>query len=340
MTVFTSSEMQAPNIPIKDSAACSPAPMCNIAAEKEVKRHRCIVCLKDFKCPFSLKDHMSIHTGVLTARIQRKRERCHECLVCEKRFSSPSAMKDHMNVHTGMCKYECQICGENFFLHRSFQLHGLTHSMDRPHKCKLCTSTFKRSNHLTRHVLFVHEGKRKIKCSDCNRYYFPHEGSEVRHAMKYHVGENYRIDEKPFKCKLCDAQFIEHWSLRLHVDTVHLDTRPYLCTVCGKTFKTNVALEVHSLIHVEAKKVSAECKICQKMVKLNAMYTHMKSHEEKKFLCNFCGKRFSLKHQLTNHEKSHLGLKAHACDLCDKRFTLPHQLRAHRKTHSEFKKQK
>ncbi|XP_046571564.1 zinc finger protein 546-like [Haliotis rubra] len=346
MTVFTSSEMQAPHIPTTDSAACSPAPLCNIDAEKhstqkkEHKWHKCIVCLKEFKCHYYLKDHMSIHTGVLTNRLKRKRELRHKCIVCEKRFSSPYAMKQHMNVHTGMYIYECQICGEKFFQLRSWQLHGLTHSTDRPYECKLCTSAFKRSSNLTHHMLFVHKRKRKIKCSDCNRYYFPYEGSDVRHAMKYHVGENYRIDEKPFKCKLCDAQFIEYWSLRLHVNTVHSDKRPYSCTVCGKTFKSNGTLQTHSIVHMEAGKVSAECTICQKMVKINAMYIHMKSHEEKKFLCTFCGKTFSLKHQLSNHEKSHLGLKAHACELCDKRFTLPHQLRAHRKTHSESKKEK
>ncbi|XP_046571557.1 zinc finger protein 879-like [Haliotis rubra] len=346
MTVFTSSEMQAPNVPTTDSAACSPAPLCNIDAEKhspqkkEHKCHKCIVCLKEFKRNVSLKDHMSIHTGVLTTRVKTKQEHRHKCMVCEKRFRSPYAMKQHMNVHTGMCNYACRICGKKFFQRRNLQNHSLTHSTDRPHECKLCTSTFKRPHHLANHMFCVHERKQKIKYSDSNRYYFPYDGSDMRHANKNHVGDINGTDEKPFKCKLCDAQFIQCWSLSVHVNTVHLDKRPYLCSICGKTFKSNSALQTHSVIHMEARKVSAECNVCQKMVKINAMYIHMKSHEEKKFLCNFCGKRFSLKHQLSNHEKSHLGLKAHACELCDRRFTLPHQLRAHRKTHSESKKEK
>ncbi|XP_071113824.1 zinc finger protein 320-like [Haliotis cracherodii] len=335
MTLSMSSEMQVRHLPTKNNAAHLPAPVGNIVGKKpgeaEIKRecHKYIECEREFKRGHDLKDHMTVRTRVL-----RSRELRHKCMVCEKGFRAPYAVKEHMNIHTGECNFPCEVCGQKFSQRRGLQIHMYTHSTDRPHKCKLCTSAFKRPNHLTRHVFAVHDGKRKIRCNDCNRYYFPSPGSEVRHAKKYHVGEDYRIDERPYKCILCDARFIERWSVRVHADAVHSDERPYLCTVCGKTFKKAISLQRHSAIHMEAEKVSTECKVCQKMVKANAMYIHMKSHGEKKFLCNICGKKFSLKHHLSAHEKSHQGVRAHACELCDKRFILPHQLRAHRKTHS------
>ncbi|XP_071113339.1 zinc finger protein 888-like [Haliotis cracherodii] len=371
-TPCTSSEMQAQHLPTTVSTTHPPAEgehehrhkcmVCETTFTRlsSLKRHtkihkegcsnrdqtkrkqcnRCIVCEKVFKRRQDLKQHMTIHTGVCSDRAKRQRERRYKCMVCNKGFKSPRTVKEHMNIHTGVCNFPCEICGKKYYVSQSLKAHMVTHSAARPNQCELCPSTFKKPSGLKKHLLAVHEGIRRKKCNDCNRYYYPFLGSDERHARRYHVGEDYRIDAKPFKCSLCDARFKERWYISVHIDVVHSDERPFLCTVCGKAFKTNFVLQAHSAVHMEAEAVRTECKVCQKMVRRTSMSTHMKSHGEKEFLCNTCGKQFCTKSQLKTHEKSHLGVRAHACELCDKRFTLPHQLRAHRKTHSESTKSK
>ncbi|NXQ58028.1 ZN347 protein, partial [Anthoscopus minutus] len=42
------------------------------------------------------------------------------------------------------------------------------HDEEKPHKCLECGKSFRKSSHLTRHVM-VHTGERPYKCGECGR---------------------------------------------------------------------------------------------------------------------------------------------------------------------------
>ncbi|XP_076987002.1 zinc finger protein 350 isoform X2 [Tamandua tetradactyla] len=60
-----------------------------------------------------------------------------------------------------------------------------------------------------------------------------------------------------------------------------------------------------------------------------------KTHKiEKAYVCNECGKAFTRKSWLTDHQVIHTGAKPHRCDLCGKAFSRKFMLTEHQRTHT------
>ena len=65
-------------------------------------------------------------------------------------------------------------------------------------------------------------------------------------------------------------------------------------------------------------------------------YSHAKTHiNERKFICEICGKKFSRRNGLASHLNRHSGIKPYQCTQCDKSFHDASNLINHCKTHSK-----
>lgn len=104
-----------------------------------------------------------------------------------------------------------------------------------------------------------------------------------------------------------------------------LGEKPYKCDRenCTKAYYSSADLAKHKLkFHVDLKK----CKICLKTVK--NLETHMKSHEEKSYVCTYeletgqkCNKRFISQSTLKKHiDCTHMGIKKYSCSQCDSHY--------------------
>jgi len=137
--------------------------------------------------------------------------------------------------------------------------------------------------------------KQRFTCEMCG------EVLNSRNALGFHaaIHEGYR----PFKCSDCDQMFRQYKALRQHRAKWHSSNpRPHLCNMCGKAFHTAFQLGVHIRRHTGDKR--HKCTYCDKaFVTRDARLTHEAIHEEKKFLCDLCGRGYNSNQDLRRHLK-------------------------------------
>ena len=75
----------------------------------------------------------------------------------------------------------------------------------------------------------------------------------------------------------------------------------YTCTLCGQSFKDNLSLNSHLLLHSIANQ--HECNVCSKrFLKKNTLIQHMKFHfPDEPFMCGICNNTFRHSDTLRNH---------------------------------------
>ncbi|XP_056374776.1 zinc finger protein 90-like [Hyla sarda] len=78
------------------------------------------------------------------------------------------------------------------------------------------------------------------------------------------------------------------------------------------------------------KDLQPKCLTCKGVYKCYCRYT---KYGKKRFVCQDCGKAYTLEHHLIGHQKSHYRGQPHKCPLCEKCFKKPSQLKKHQRTH-------
>ncbi|XP_001651835.2 zinc finger protein 239 [Aedes aegypti] len=132
-------------------------------------------------------------------------------------------------------------------------------------------------------------------------------------------------------CDICGKVCTTRTKLKLHRNT-HLNITPYSCHVegCPKAFKSKKGLDEHMANHTG--NFALSCNICGKgFLKQSNLTSHLRTHsDEKSFRCNICKQAtFKSKKALQDHKNRHLGLKPFECGQCGKQFTNRYLLQQH-----------
>uniref|UniRef100_A0A7N0US59 C2H2-type domain-containing protein n=2 Tax=Kalanchoe fedtschenkoi TaxID=63787 RepID=A0A7N0US59_KALFE len=284
-----------------------------------------------------------------------RRYYCEYCGVCRSKKSliSMHIIKFHqkeMDENDGEDNIEetaktntCQECGANFKKPAYLKQHMLSHSVERPFMCPVdgCHSSYRRKDHLTRHLL-QHEGN-VFKCSNekCARQ-FVSQANLTRHKCHEPETPFSGCASKQHVCQEdgCGKAFRFASKLQKHeLSHVKLETMEAICleTGCLKYFSNEACLKAH----MDACHQHINCEVCgSKQLKKNLkrhLRTHEPGHANEPVKCNFegCLHTFSNRSNLQQHVKAvHLNIKRFACGYadCGMKFAYKHVRDNHEKT--------
>jgi len=290
-----------------------------------------------------------------------------KCKECSAQFERKWSMTMHIRIHTKERPYVCEYpdCGSSFARPQNLWRHNKTHTQEKPHACPICGKGFCERKDMLTHII-IHDESRKTQ----NRFLptemmdmleteqsFEFDGREVRtdsiceicgkifelptmkrrHVSQVHEGM------KPYQCEQsdCGRSFTSKSGLDRHI-TDHTGEFPFLCPECPKKFKSSTELKQHSVRHMDPEDIGSNRKCphegCAKIFeKKFYLDIHIRRHHthEKPFECAECGKSFTVKAALKDHERVHTGEKPYDCDTCNKAFSTSGALRIHKMIHDE-----
>ena len=215
--------------------------------------------------------------------------------------------------------------------------------------CSECGEMVKSAIGLKRHVRKVHNkilnGPLVMKCPFCEETYehsLAHSRSKIlNHVQTYHFNEkdnqiyiDFMESLPKNKCKVCNLSFENYTDYKNHKADKHKYTikpseNTLPCSICAKLFQNESSLKSHMKQHQDPKYVCSHCgKLFIRKEKLRQHITV--THEPDGGDCSVCHKTFSSKSYLVKHVKlAHVKDFHHKCGTCDKSFYSPNQLKNH-----------
>ena len=172
---------------------------------------------------------------------------------------------------------------------QEFEIHSQEHNVKKEESAGMlsctgsvkCSKLFPNQETLNEHVIKCHDKSVKDEgsyCDSCGKF-LPNV-----HRLKKHHDAHHRL----IKCKTCGETFPGTIGLASHRDLVHSQQLP--CPNCDKLLPSKVKLEYHMICHM--------------------------TPEEKKYICEKCGKRFGWSHHLAKHEMNvHVRSRPYKCSV-------------------------
>lgn len=197
---------------------------------------------------------------------------------------------------------------------------------EMPHSCKVCDKCFSRESELVEHAR-MHTGEEE-RCHQCYT---------TKQSLDVHE-KTHRGDPKPYVCNVCQKRFSETLLLIAHLKLHTGETLPHSCTICEKRSSREGELVEHASVHTIAEYYY--CRFCQqRFTKKHRLYIHERTHtgDLNPFVCKICQKRLSTKKHLVDHMQDHTGTgkRSFGCSICSACFSQKCQLSCHMKTHAE-----
>ncbi|XP_062565052.1 zinc finger and SCAN domain-containing protein 12-like [Armigeres subalbatus] len=149
---------------------------------------------------------------------------------------------------------------------------------------------------------------------------------------------------QPVLCDLC-GESVRPETIEGHRNR-HLGIKPYNCPIdgCDWTFHGRSNMSNHMRrMHPENGVQSHKCDVCGKYIrgKRGILNEHKKLHalKDKSYVCQVCGKGFTLNRYLRQHSVIHTGLFPYECGYCGKKFNNKWSMKTHEKNMHEKKNQ-
>ena len=219
----------------------------------------------------------------------------------------------------------CVLCGESYVLCR-------TKDIAIPNICEDCQ---------------MKSGYEGIPQSDTHKCYKCQAVLADPKSLEEHIITCYNMTNKAkayeLKCQMCDNIYVVRKALSQHCKMVHnMDVsgtklRPYKCPDCPQQFAYPTLLEHHASKHYKPKRYV--CNVCKNRFSLKRyLIIHFHRHTEN-FACPECFKKFISGKSLHQHfVMFHSDVKPFQCDICARGYATQNLLTTHQKQHDAFKK--
>ena len=325
-----------------------------LATSKELNKRKkachkkdlqCDQCGKSFKSAEGLKNHKK-------KRGAQHSKTSYQCGKCGEKFFKKREFKLHRVLHEMEESYSCTQCTKTFKDKDMFLVHKKRH---RKIQCKKCGLNYA-SNELSRHIKTVHEGIKPNKCNKCDLS-FGRKYNLKRHVAYKHSGEDKEENTENailYECDCCNKTFKKKSQLKSH--QVRLEEKRFKCAHCNIPFHRKSDMKKHiRRLHSAAitqsleqnKESSSQGEVGEELTQdggssIGPNLTILEDSEtedesrtgEESFPCKQCGKVFTLKDDLKDHQrKSHPVQRQFHCDRCYKSFTKKSHLNEHKDSH-------
>lgn len=149
------------------------------------------------------------------------------------------------------------------------------------------------------------------------------EGEEDEEEEEEHYES--KVEDRQKTCRKCNTAFDSLDEYHEHRALIHSKPRkllpPFKCKDCDECYMNIRQLWHHrkNAKHPKARPRKIECHICHQMFGSNHLNQHMRRHtKDKPYVCNVCGRGFSMSGNLRRHMMIHTGEKPHVCEVCGK----------------------
>jgi len=198
---------------------------------------------KLFKCNLCEKSFRS--AVVLKVHVSRHKGLRIRCSQCARTYISKDGLKRHIkSVHLKLRPFECTVCPKRFASKVQKERHTITHTAEMPYKCGTCEKLFRHKSSLRNHNK-RHQKLKSYACTKCTNSYLS-ELDLMSHYLKDHVGSTDNV----LHCLFCEQRFKTLLALEDHT-RVHLHERPFFCNSCPLSFRNEAHLKKHvKRVHV------------------------------------------------------------------------------------------
>lgn len=246
-----------------------------------------------------------------------------ECSRCRNVFESVNEIMYHYAMaHTTRTKktFECHLCKK---VHKNQQ--SLIRHMCNKHGCekqlqcpvRQCSRKFSWKSSMNRHIAQIH-GKtpHSHSCNLCNKLF------STKDVLRVHI-KNIHMNQLRYKCPMpsCSKEFLSRNNLKEHALAVHcqttISTRTYSCYICSRICSSKFSLRSHlNYVHIVRKNLKCPVRDCSnKFSQMSFLRAHLAYRHGygEKHTCHVCGKQLASRQSMENHMSQHGGDRRFKC---------------------------